>query len=269
MFKREKDNNLPSTESIDAFQRAADQVTTSRQLFDDTYNACMLGEVHPWDATDLQQLQLVFAGLAFAHDKTAEHLRESGTVTGKDGVSRATPDIVTFATDLSKSAAERIIDAQLCTTRYNGVSLADPELRDAFDPEKQLPFWPYLSLDRAAQPWQGSEAHQATVPFMVGIVAAGRSIEAESRHYLERCNTFPTPVSNFYGTVSEVVRENYLNPAATLLNAAELQLLGNDALPLDVMETAYDQAHEGYLRARWALSVVAAPALLGDEFVRQ
>lgn len=67
MFRQFKPED-PSLETVTTLQNAADQVTGSRQYIDGIYQDCALQATHPWDADDLTQIGLVFAGLAFAHD---------------------------------------------------------------------------------------------------------------------------------------------------------------------------------------------------------
>ncbi len=228
-----------------------------------------MAEIHPWDTPDAEQLKLVFAGLALAHDAAAEQIVGAGAHTDKHGVKRATPDIVTFATAVSKTAAERMQDAQLVETRYPGVSLADPDTRAALYPEAQLPYWPYFGGGYDVADWQHEDAHQITAPFVRGIVAAGRIVEAEASHLLGACCDFPVSPSAFYGAVGDVVEGQILLPAGSLLESAEQQLAGGASLPQDVIAIAYDSAHEGYVQATLALCAAVAPAMLGPEFVRE
>lgn len=176
---------------------------------------------------------------------------------------RATSDITAFATLLSQSAQTSLLNARLVRQNFAGVTLQDPIEHRSFDPELQLPFWPCPEEGQPTRDWQQSSAGVVTLPFLQGIVEATKAIQSEAHHSLEQCEAFPVAASERYAGVGDRIRQDFLYPVDDYVQAAEACLIGNETLPPDVTDTVYDNAHDGYLRASWSFTVVAAPALLG------
>ncbi len=258
-FDRHEQELFP-IEPIEVYQRTADQVTESRTLVNEVYDACYLDQLHPWDTPNEVRLSLVFAGLAFVHDRTAERLLDAGIVTDKHGVSRATQDIATFGAELSARAAEDMKNAGLASSYFRDQNLESDEVREAFDPERQLPYWPLLPNTSEAYDWQHPGAYKVTPAFITGIVAAARDIEAEAADMLRRCQEFDGPKPEWTQRAADYITDNILAPAATCLTAAETGLTAD--MPSSAVEVTYRNAHDGYIRACWALSITAAPQLV-------
>jgi len=257
---------LFSTASIEAYQRADDQVTASREFIDGVYESCYLDQVHPWDMSNEVRLSLVFAGSAFAHDRTAEQLLEAGAVTDKHGVSRATADIVTFGTELSKKAAEHMKYAQRTDGYFADQDLESQETRERLYPEVQLPYWPFLPGTENEYLWQHPGAHHVTPAFIKGITSAARDIEAEASSLLERFSAFDGPKPDYTEEAVSYIKRTILSNTAADLQAAEVMAMGlTDETPTSVLESVYSDVHDGYLRACWALSVVIAPQLIPED----
>jgi hypothetical protein len=259
---------------IEKYQYGAhDQRTEATQLLENMWQQEALNEVHPWYASDTKVSIMHTLGVAIACDTTAEALLYNAAFKrfGKEYVDE---DAGIFGLDLSRIAAGKMEEAAMMGGQNE--SLLTEETILNFSAERQIPYWPRAYKDEVphARSWKGRDVGVVSLPFMRGIVSAGRQLEVAAvdnlRKLTQKAGIIPEP-PEMYGDMP-VISELLLK-GGTLLEAGEEWFPADESehrFPTrdsDEISRRYNRVHEGFIWMMNSFLASVTPPTLGPQFL--
>jgi hypothetical protein len=270
-------NEFVGLEGIDPYQFGEnDPKTDALAIVQETYNRLALEETHPWHASDADLLRLSLAGVAYAQDRTAEWLRNSGVVETRHGL-RTTPDIADFAGELSQTSQDRLRLAQ-------SIQPGDPEEYFTEDSiislqaENMMPVWPLhpKGANRETPDWQyrsddDDRAYRyVSDAFLKGIIESARELEAYADHGMRTVLAANgDEVPSEYSAMQEVLQSNFFEPHSAQLEQAYLATENIANLTATQKADLYNTAHDSFIAMMTTYVAVLAPVTLGESFRAQ